>query len=135
MNNTMYNDIKLHLLVLAIALVESNNDPTLVGKAGERGPHQFKHDTWYETTDQPFMLMAHEREFSAWNAQRRITEIIIPALHRAKRQVSVHAIARCWNAGVRGALVLDRAHEYGDRVEAIYALLMAQTPERDFNAQ
>ena len=123
------------MLCMAIALVESNNDPTLVGKAGERGPHQFKKDTWYETTNQPFELMAHERAFSSWNAARRITEIIIPALHRAKRQVCVHAIARCWNAGVRGALVLDRAHEYGDRVEAIYATLDGQYPERDFNAQ
>lgn len=92
--------IALSTFVLAIAMVESGNNPAKVGAAGERSEYQISRTVWHEHTT---------RRFSAANTQDRVFTKIV-AMSHAKflalsiesfhHTVSVEQAAVAWNAGL-----------------------------------
>ena len=126
-------NIELAALLAAIAAVESNTNDAAIGAAGERGRYQLTRVVWEKwmppPTDAPdfsrlaawFEVGPHTHELSRWVAERHIKYCIIPELEKAGRQVTVFAVASCWNAGVEGYLKHDRGSEYAWSVLTQYA--------------
>ena len=125
--------IDLALLLAAIAVVESNSEDAAIGAAGERGRYQITPAVWNEWMPFPPWSAyhcafasaphdgAHDPALSRWVAERHIKYTIIPELEKAGRQVTVFAIASCWNAGVTGYLKHDRGSRYAWKVVEEYA--------------
>jgi muramidase (phage lysozyme) len=116
------NNINIAILLVAISSVESNHNDAAVGKAGERGRYQIMATTWRDNTAHPHVL-AHDWRIAEFVAHRHIYTNIIPALSRAKREITVYNIAACWNAGIRGFIELGRGHAYADKVVRAYSEL------------
>lgn len=48
----------------AIAEIETGNDPSAIGQAGERSAYQFMESTWYDRTDTPFVLATKDPDLA-----------------------------------------------------------------------
>ncbi len=95
--------INYTILLAALAVVESDSTDTAIGKAGERSRYQITASVWYEHTMEPFSS-ARIRGIAERVALDHIQHCIEPALKRAGREVTIHAIAGCWNMGISGYL-------------------------------
>jgi hypothetical protein len=122
--------IELATLLAAIAVVESNTNDAAIGKAGERGRYQITREVWEKWMPKSqarrlygagFDRGPHDPALSRWVAERHIKYGIIPELEKAGRQVTVFAVASCWNAGVEGYIKHDRGSKYAWKVVEEYA--------------
>ena len=121
--------IDLAILLASIAVVESNSDDEAIGLAGERGRYQITREVWDKWMPRKslylykslFEVGAHDHGMARWVAERHIRFSIIPELEKAGREVTVFAIASCWNAGIVGHLEHDRGSAYGWKVVDEYA--------------
>ena len=121
--------IDIAILLASIAVVESNTNDAAIGKAGERGRYQITREVWekwltpsrFHYTDLAFEIGAHSPSMSRHVASQHIKFTIIPELEKAGREVTVFAIASCWNAGVEGYLKHDRGSKYAWKVVQEYA--------------
>jgi hypothetical protein len=105
------------VVLRAIAAVESNGDPTLVGRMGERGLYQFRRTTWRQHTEEDFRR-AHHPEISATVARRHY-DWICEALRARGYQATPYEVALAWNAGLSRVLsgrAPSRSHHYAQRV-------------------
>lgn len=112
------------VMIEAIAVVESGNDPHAVGRAGERGRCQFMERTWQWHTTAPFLQWAPvdcpltrkiERAHLSWVCREldRLGHVPDPAL-----------VAAGWRFGPRHAAEHIRAGS-AQRAAVIYAALLA----------
>jgi hypothetical protein len=121
--------IDIAILLASIAVVESNSDDAAIGKAGERGRYQLTKAVWeqvlppsrFHESDEEFEFGAHSLALSRYVAAKHIELTIIPALEKAGREVTVFAIASCWNAGVTGYIKHGRGSGYARKVVEEYA--------------
>jgi len=117
-----FQPVILDRLLVAIGMVESNDNPKAIGKAGERSRWQISRDVWKETTGLPF----DRAQFDAYAypvarahliaLKWRLTEAHVP--------ITVKSLALAWNGGataaILGKLENAKARAYADRVESLY---------------
>ena len=106
----------------SIALIETNNDPSAVGRCGERSRYQFMDFVWKEYSNEPFETAStNPRE-----ANRVFVEHVkwsIRALKILEKDVTIYNLALLHNAGfgnIRRSTVQERHRDYAKRVKAIY---------------
>jgi hypothetical protein len=90
--------MKINTLLLAISLVETGGQDSLIGKAGERGRYQITARTWRQHSKAPHKL-ASDPVISKWVARRHLEWISghLPPLQRR----DPFFIALAWNAGLK----------------------------------
>lgn len=136
-------ELNMTALLLAIAAVESGNNASKVGNAGEVTQYQITPAVWKMYSKTPF-----NAKKAPWMARavavqhiRKINEILPPALRNRPQWIAV-----AWNGGMgavneakvkgeyRYAHVPKGVQDYADRVRALY-LVYSKQPEEILNKQ
>lgn len=105
-------------LLAAIAMVETGNDNSKLGKWGERSAWQFGKPTWRQYTTEPFHRASTDRLLSKRIADRHY-QYLSTWLQRRKIAVTVRTLAAAWRYGEKWALLLQDS-DYAERVENLY---------------
>jgi hypothetical protein len=120
--------MNLEAFLLAIALVESGNNPKAIGAHGERGRYQITATVWRQHTKKPFTL-AHT-DFAHTVAERHVTWLWKHS--RSGIHDSMFWMAMAWKHGLNGATkmylnpttVPDDSWAYATRVKYTYIDIM-----------
>lgn len=106
----------------AIAMVETANDPTAIGRDGERSRYQFMNFVWKEYSNEPFETAST----NAREANRVFMEHVkwsVRALKVLDQDVTVYNLALLHNAGfgnIQRSTVQERHRNYAKRVTSLY---------------
>ena len=91
------------VLIEAIADVESGNNPSVIGKLGERGRCQFRRSVWQAYTNAEFIAWApHDCPFTR-DIERRHLAWLCKELERQGHALDPALIAAAWRYGVTRA--------------------------------
>ena len=126
--------ISISTFILAVAMVESGNNPKLVGADGERSEYQITKDVWTQYTRKPF---------SKANTQNRALSRMVATAHAehlnkhgfgTSASMRVYWMAVAWNCGetkakkgLRGLVKIEvKRRDYATRVSNTYFKLMQE---------
>jgi hypothetical protein len=111
---------KPETILAAIRLVETHNNPRMVGNLGERGAYQFRYTTWKQHTNNSFKQAHNPKE--ANKIAKLHLNWIKTTLKKNGKPANNYNIALAWNAGVN-AVVTNRINrnskDYAQRVSNI----------------
>jgi len=115
--------INFERLAACIAQVETRNDCTKIGKAGERSAYQITEVVWRKQTDSWFGFASGNSQYEK-NIARLVCIAHLTECYRLIDNPSVFRIALAYAAGVsvanHAAKVTKAKAGYGQRVENLY---------------
>ena len=114
--------------ILAIALVETGNNPAAIGRAGERSEYQFRRATWECYTALPFdEKHTRDRKFTRTIATRHADSLQRASRHLTTEHDRVFFCAAAWKCGPRVLAwkqtkeqLSPATRDYADRVWSMY---------------
>lgn len=120
-----YSDICRDSFKIAIATVETNNNPAKIGKSGERSKYQFMRKTWNEYSKYPFYRVnkSNRAQLEAEKVMDLHISRLIHYCNTLGLEPTTYNMALLHNAGygvVRRKKTLKRHYDYAERVNNLY---------------
>lgn len=111
-------------LLLAISVIESGCDDTVISKTGDRGRYQISEGVWYTHTSFSFTLAHNQKE------AHRVAAAHINYLTERISSPTVYTLALAWHAGLKGHRKPTKTQkDYAQRVANYFDVLRVKKHE------